>query len=64
MEFLLAAVIGLAVLGAFQGVRMYRAEAKLPGDLAVALEIGATRTTAAGSAIDRIGMRYAPGSCP
>ncbi|MFE6763108.1 MULTISPECIES: DUF5936 domain-containing protein [unclassified Streptomyces] len=60
MEFLLAAVIGLAVLGAFQGVRMYRAEAKLPGDLAVALEIGATRTTAAGSAIDRIGMRYAP----
>ncbi|MEV5656954.1 DUF5936 domain-containing protein [Streptomyces sp. NPDC052291] len=60
MEFLLAAVIGLAVLGAFQGIRMYRAEAKLPGDLAVALEIGATRTTAAGSAIDRIGMRYAP----
>ncbi|WP_405899628.1 type II secretion system F family protein [Streptomyces sp. NBC_00727] len=60
MEILLAAVIALAVLGAFQGVRMYRAEAKLPGDLAVALEIGATRTTAAGSAIDRIGMRYAP----
>ncbi|TRV79436.1 type II secretion system F family protein [Streptomyces sp. 130] len=60
MEILLAAVMGLAVLGAFQGVRMYRADAKLPGDLAVALEIGATRTTAAGSAIDRIGMRYAP----
>ncbi|MEV5600994.1 DUF5936 domain-containing protein [Streptomyces sp. NPDC052299] len=60
MEILLAAVMGLAVLGAFQGVRMYRADAKLPGDLAVALEIGASRTSATGSAIDRIGMRYAP----
>ncbi|MGC4949967.1 DUF5936 domain-containing protein [Streptomyces sp. DT224] len=60
MEILLAAVMGLAVLGAFQGVRMYRADAKLPGDLAVALEVGASRTSAAGSAIDRIGMRYAP----
>ncbi|NEC67642.1 DUF5936 domain-containing protein [Streptomyces sp. SID9727] len=60
MEILLAAVMGLAVLGVFQGVRMYRADAKLPGDLAVALEVGASRTSAAGSAIDRIGMRYAP----
>ncbi|MCX0245740.1 DUF5936 domain-containing protein [Streptomyces drozdowiczii] len=60
MEILLAAVLGLAVLGVFQGVRMYRADAKLPGDLALALEVGASRTSAAGSAIDRIGMRYAP----
>ncbi|WP_406454199.1 type II secretion system F family protein [Streptomyces sp. NBC_00876] len=60
MELLLAAVIGLAVYGAFQGIRMYRADAKLPGDLAVALEIGASRTTVAGSAVDRMGMRYAP----
>ena len=60
MGLLLAAVIGLAVYGAFLGVRMYRAEAKLPGDLAVALEVGATRTTATGSVIDRLGMRYAP----
>ncbi|MGW2471943.1 DUF5936 domain-containing protein [Streptomyces sp. NPDC001665] len=60
MEILLAAVLGLAVLGAFQGVRMYRADAKLPGDLALALEVGASRTSAAGSAVDRIGMRYAP----
>ncbi|MFK0097298.1 MULTISPECIES: DUF5936 domain-containing protein [unclassified Streptomyces] len=60
MEILLAAVMGLAVLGAFQGVRMYRADAKLPGDLVLALEVGASRTSAAGSAIDRIGMRYAP----
>ncbi|WP_031083447.1 DUF5936 domain-containing protein [Streptomyces sp. NRRL WC-3549] len=60
MELLIAAVFGLAVYGAFHGIRMYRAEAKLPGDLAVALEVGATRTTATGSAIDRVGMRYAP----
>ncbi|WP_406392516.1 DUF5936 domain-containing protein [Streptomyces sp. NBC_00887] len=60
MDLLIAAVFGLAVYGAFHGIRMYRADAKLPGDLAVALEVGATRTTAAGSAIDRLGMRYAP----
>ncbi|AWI30717.1 DUF5936 domain-containing protein [Streptomyces tirandamycinicus] len=60
MALLLAAVVGLAVYGAFHGVRMYRADAKLPGDLAVALEVGATRTTAVGSGIDRIGMRFAP----
>ncbi|MEV0961849.1 MULTISPECIES: DUF5936 domain-containing protein [unclassified Streptomyces] len=60
MGLLLAAVFGLAVYGAFHGVRMYRADAKLPGDLAVALQVGATRTTAVGSGIDRIGMRFAP----
>jgi tight adherence protein C len=57
---ILAAVFGLSVYGVFQGIRMYRADAKLPGDLSVALEVGATRTTAVGSGIDRIGMRYAP----
>ncbi|MER5890276.1 DUF5936 domain-containing protein [Streptomyces sp. NPDC001941] len=57
---LLALALGLCVFGAFYGVRMYRADAKLPGDLAVALEVGATRTTAVGSAVDRLGMRYAP----
>ncbi|MGW2562439.1 DUF5936 domain-containing protein [Streptomyces sp. NPDC001514] len=56
----LALVLALCVAGAFHGVRMYRADAKLPGDLAVALEVGATRTTAVGSAVDRLGMRYAP----
>ncbi|MFF3767767.1 DUF5936 domain-containing protein [Streptomyces sp. NPDC001922] len=60
MGLLLASVIGLGVLGAFQGLRMYRAEARLPGDLAVALEVGASRTTAVGSVIDRLGMRFAP----
>ncbi len=57
---LLALVLGLAVAGVFAGVRMYRAEAKVPGDLAVALEVGASRVSAADSAIDRIGMRFAP----
>lgn len=57
---LLATVLGLAVYGAFHGVRLIRADAELPGDLAVALEVGATRTTAVGSGIDRLGMRYAP----
>jgi tight adherence protein C len=57
---LLAAVMGLSVWGIFAGIRMYRADAKLPGDLALALEIGATRTGAVDSVVDRLGMRYAP----
>ncbi|MBV2356508.1 type II secretion system F family protein, partial [Streptomyces sp. J2-1] len=60
MGLLLALVAGLAVWGAFAGLRLYRADAKLPGDLALALEVGATRTGAVGSVIDRMGMRYAP----
>ncbi|OKK06222.1 hypothetical protein AMK26_09200 [Streptomyces sp. CB03234] len=60
MGLLYAAVIGLSVYGVFHGIRMYRADAKLPGDLVLALEVGATRTTAVGSGIDRLGMRYAP----
>lgn len=60
MDLLLALVVGLAVYGAIAGIRMYRADAKLPGDLAIALEVGATRTSAVGSGIDRLGMRWAP----
>nr|WP_272924273.1 MULTISPECIES: DUF5936 domain-containing protein [unclassified Streptomyces] len=60
MSLLLAAVMGLAVAGVCLGIRMYRADAKLPTDLAVALEVGATRVSAAGSAVDRLGMRFAP----
>jgi tight adherence protein C len=60
MGLLLAAMTGLGVLGVFAGIRMYRADAKLPRDLAVALEVGATRTGAVGSLIDRMGMRHAP----
>ncbi|MFC7217247.1 DUF5936 domain-containing protein [Streptomyces polyrhachis] len=56
----LALAVGLAVYGAFAGLRMYRADAKLPADLAVALEVGASRVNAAGSLVDRLGMRFAP----
>ncbi|MET9510421.1 DUF5936 domain-containing protein [Streptomyces flavidovirens] len=60
MGLLLALVVGLSVAGVFQGIRMYRAEAKIPGDLAVALEIGASRVSGTESAVDRLGMRFAP----
>jgi tight adherence protein C len=59
-ELALALVMGLSVYGIFAGIRRYRADAKLPDDLAVALEVGASRTSVAGSAVDRLGMRYAP----
>ncbi|MEV5332511.1 DUF5936 domain-containing protein [Streptomyces werraensis] len=60
MALALAALTALAVCGIFAGIRMYRAEAKLPGDLMLALEVGSTRTGAVDSLIDRMGMRYAP----
>ncbi|MFB6503518.1 MULTISPECIES: DUF5936 domain-containing protein [unclassified Streptomyces] len=60
MDLVLAGIMGLAVYGAIAGIRMYRRDAKLPGDLAIALEVGSTRTSAVGSGIDRLGMRWAP----
>jgi tight adherence protein C len=60
MELLLALIFGLSVAGVFYSIRMYRAEAKLPSDLAIALEVGSTRTGVMDSAVDRLGMRYAP----
>ncbi|WKX72298.1 DUF5936 domain-containing protein [Streptomyces sp. XD-27] len=60
LGFLLALAMGLSVAGIAYGVALCRSEAKLPPDLAVALEVGATRTTAVGSALDRLGMRWAP----
>lgn len=60
LALLLAALAGLAVAGALAGWRMYRAEARLPDDLAVSLDVGATRTGAREAAIDRLGMRLAP----
>jgi tight adherence protein C len=60
MEALLAVVMGLSVYGVFYGLRLYRADVKLPADLAAALEVGATRTTAVGSLVDRLGIRWAP----
>ncbi|MEV0226866.1 DUF5936 domain-containing protein [Streptomyces sp. NPDC050704] len=60
LALLLAALMGLAVGGIFLGIRMYRADAKLPGDMALALEVGSTRVSKADSAVDRLGMRFAP----
>ncbi|GGQ58345.1 MULTISPECIES: DUF5936 domain-containing protein [Streptomyces] len=60
MDMLLALAVGLGVWGMFAGIRMYRADVKLPTDLALALEVGSTRTGAVGSLVDRMGMRYAP----
>lgn len=60
MAFALALLMGLSVWGIFAGIRMYRADVKLPSDLVLALEVGATRTGAVDSLVDRLGMRYAP----
>ncbi|ARZ68161.1 membrane protein [Streptomyces albireticuli] len=60
MGLLLGLLAALAVAGLCAGVALWRSEARLPADLALALEVGATRTTAVGSAVDRLGMRYAP----
>lgn len=60
MGLLLGLLAALAVAGCCAGVALWRSEARLPADLALALEVGATRTTAVGSAVDRLGMRYAP----
>nr|WP_112475307.1 DUF5936 domain-containing protein [Streptomyces sp. ST1020] len=60
MALLLALLMAASVWGAFTGIRMYRADVKLPPDLALALEVGATRTGAVDSVVDRMGMRYAP----
>ncbi|NJQ00523.1 DUF5936 domain-containing protein [Streptomyces zingiberis] len=57
---LLACAAALSAVGLVHGVALYRRETELPGDLRVALEVGATRTTAVGSAVDRLGMRWAP----
>ncbi|MBB5117278.1 membrane protein [Streptomyces eurocidicus] len=60
MGLLLGLLAALAVAGCCAGVALWRSEARLPADLALALEVGASRTTAVGSAVDRLGMRYAP----
>lgn len=60
VPLLLAAAVGLAVLGALAGWRGWRSETRLPEDLALTLEVGATRTTVRGAALDRIGLRCAP----
>ncbi|MFF8607317.1 DUF5936 domain-containing protein [Streptomyces sp. NPDC015346] len=58
MELLLALAAALSVAGVFHGIRLYRADAKLPSDLQLALEVGSSRTGAVDSVVDRLGMRY------
>jgi tight adherence protein C len=60
LGLLLALLLALSVAGIFFGLRMYHADAKLPGDLALALEVGASRVSRTESAIDRLGVRFAP----
>ncbi|MGW4750401.1 DUF5936 domain-containing protein, partial [Streptomyces sp. NPDC004290] len=60
LPLFLALLTALSAAGILLGIRLIRADAKLPGDLALALEVGATRVSRAGSAVDRLGMRFAP----
>lgn len=61
MALLLAALAALSAAGLVLGLARLRGEADgLPEDLRLALEVGSTRTTAVGSAVDRLGIRYAP----
>ncbi|MFJ8664880.1 DUF5936 domain-containing protein [Streptomyces sp. NPDC093600] len=60
MDLLLALAAGLSVAGILCGIRLYRADARLPDDLRLALEVGSTRTGAVDSVVDRLGMRYSP----
>jgi len=56
----LALAVALCVVGTVYAVGMLRSEVKLPEDLRLALEVGSTRTTRTGNAIDRLGMRWSP----
>jgi tight adherence protein C len=57
---LLALLAAVALAGVCWAVALIRSEAKLPSDLRLALEVGATRTTRVGGAVDRLGIRWAP----
>ncbi|WP_267902610.1 DUF5936 domain-containing protein [Streptomyces triticirhizae] len=60
MALLLGLLMGVAVFGIVAAIRMLRSGTPLPADLALALEIGSTRVSVSGSAVDRLGMRFAP----
>jgi tight adherence protein C len=60
IALLLALAAALAVLGVLHGVRLYRAETALPPDLALALEVGASRAGKGQQSVDRLGIRLAP----
>ncbi len=56
----LGLAVAAAVVGVVQAVGLLRSEVVLPDDLALALDVGSTRTTRTGNAIDRLGIRWAP----
>jgi tight adherence protein C len=56
----LAVVLAAAATGVVYAVGLLRSEVELPDDLALALDVGRTRTTRTGNAIDRLGIRWAP----
>lgn len=56
----LATLTALGVTGVVYGIGIYRSEVKLPSDLQLALEVGRTRTTKVGNAVDRLGIRWVP----
>ncbi|WP_327289008.1 DUF5936 domain-containing protein [Streptomyces sp. NBC_01198] len=56
----LALALALCAVGVVYAVGLLRADARLPDDLALALDVGRTRTTRGGNAIDRLGIRWAP----
>jgi tight adherence protein C len=56
----LALALAACVVGVVYAVGLIRADVKLPDDLSLALDIGRTRTTRTGNAIDRLGIRWAP----
>ncbi|MCT2592010.1 type II secretion system F family protein [Streptomyces sp. N2-109] len=60
VPLLLGLLAAVATLGILTGIRLYRTEAELPRDLALALEVGASRAKTREQAVDRLGMRFAP----
>lgn len=56
----LGLAIAVAAVGVVYAIGLIRADVKLPDDLALALDVGRTRTTRTGNAIDRLGIRWAP----
>jgi tight adherence protein C len=60
LGFGLALVVAVCAVGVVHAIGLLREDVKLPDDLALALEVGHTRTTRTGNAIDRLGIRWAP----
>jgi tight adherence protein C len=60
LGFGLALVVAVCAVGVVHAIGLLREDVKLPDDLALALEVGRTRTTRTGNAIDRLGIRWAP----